>query len=181
MGPALQRMLEEEPSVRLERSATGEQLLVTMGETQIAVITERLKRKFGAAIVTHTPRVPYRETIRGRTQVEGKYKKQTGGHGMFGHVWLELEPNPDGGVAFAEKVVGGTVPRNFFPGVEKGVRDGGRRGRSSPATRSSTSRRRCTTARSTPSTRTTCRSSSPPRWPSRRASWSASRSSRSRS
>lgn len=123
MGPALQRMLEEEPSVRLERSVTGEQLLVTMGETQNAVITERLKRKFGAAIVTKTPRVPYRETIRGRTQVEGKYKKQTGGHGMFGHVWLELEPNPDGGVAFAEKVVGGTVPRNFFPGVEKGVRN----------------------------------------------------------
>jgi elongation factor G len=122
MGPALQRMLEEEPSVRVERSPTGEQLLVTLGETQIAVITERLKRKFGSAIATHTPRIPYRETIRGRTQVEGKYKKQTGGHGMFGHVWLEIEPNPDGGVAFAEHVVGGTVPKNFFPGVEKGVR-----------------------------------------------------------
>jgi elongation factor G len=122
MGPALQRMLEEEPSVRLERSALGEQLLVTMGETQIGVITERLKRKFGASIVTRTPRVPYRETIRGRTQVEGRYKKQTGGHGMFGHVWLELEPNPDGGVVFAERVVGGVVPKNFFPGVEKGVR-----------------------------------------------------------
>jgi elongation factor G len=122
MGPALQRMLEEEPSVRLERSAVGEQLLVTMGETQIGVITERLKRKFGASIVTRTPRVPYRETIRGRTQVEGRYKKQTGGHGMFGHVWLELEPNPDGGVVFAERVVGGVVPKNFFPGVEKGVR-----------------------------------------------------------
>ena len=122
MGPALQRMLEEEPTVRVERSATGEQLLVTMGETHVAVITERLKRKFGSAIATHTPKVPYRETIRGRTQVEGKYKKQTGGHGMFGHVWLEIEPNPEGGVAFAEKVVGGVVPRNFFPGVEKGVR-----------------------------------------------------------
>jgi elongation factor G len=122
MGPALQRMLEEEPSARVERSATGEQLLVTMGETQIAVITERLKRKFGSAIATHTPRIPYRETIRGTTQVEGKYKKQTGGHGMFGHVWLTIEPNPEGGVVFAEKVVGGTVPKNFFPGVEKGVR-----------------------------------------------------------
>ena len=122
MGPALQRMLEEEPTVRVDRSATGEQLLVTMGETHVAVITERLKRKFGAAIATHTPRVPYRETIRGRTQVEGKYKKQTGGHGMYGHVWLEIEPNPEGGVAFAEHVVGGTVPKNFFPGVEKGVR-----------------------------------------------------------
>jgi elongation factor G len=122
MGPALQRMLEEESTARVERSATGEQLLVAMGETHVAVITERLKRKFGAAIVTSTPKVPYRETIRGRTKVEGKYKKQTGGHGMYGHVWLEIEPNPDGGVEFAEKVVGGTVPKNFFPGVEKGVR-----------------------------------------------------------
>jgi elongation factor G len=87
------------------------------------VIVERLKRKFGAAILTRTPKVPYRETIRGRTQVHGRYKKQTGGHGMFGDVWIELEPNPGGGVAFAEKVVGGSVPKNFFPGVEKGIRE----------------------------------------------------------
>jgi elongation factor G len=123
MGAALNRMLEEEPSARIERSAVGEQLLVTMGEAHTAVIAERLKRKFGAAIVTHVPKVPYRETIRGRTQVEGKYKKQTGGHGMFGHVWLEIEPNPGGGVEFNERVVGGSVPRGFFPGVEKGVRE----------------------------------------------------------
>ena len=123
MGAALNRMLEEEPSARIERSAVGEQLLVTMGEAHTAVIAERLKRKFGAAIVTHVPKVPYRETIRGRTQVEGKYKKQTGGHGMFGHVWLEIEPNPGGGVEFSERVVGGSVPRGFFPGVEKGVRE----------------------------------------------------------
>jgi elongation factor G len=123
MGPALQRMLEEEPAARLERSETGEQVLRTMGEAHIAVITERLKRKFGAAIVTRTPRVPYKETIRGKTQVHGRYKKQTGGHGMFGDVWLELEPNPGGGVEFAERVVGGSVPRQFFPGVEKGVRE----------------------------------------------------------
>jgi len=123
MGAALQRMLEEEPSARVERSATGEQLLVALGEAHIAVIAERLKRKFGAAIVTRTPRVPYRETIRGKTQVEGKYKKQTGGHGMFGHVWIELEPNPGGGLIFAERVVGGSVPKGFFPGVEKGIRE----------------------------------------------------------
>ncbi len=123
MGPALQRMLEEEPTVRLERSATGEQVLVTMGEAHTAVIIERLKRKFGAAIATHTPKVPYKETIRGKTQVHGRYKKQTGGHGMFGDVWLELEPNPDGGVEFAERVVGGAVPRGFFAGVEKGIRE----------------------------------------------------------
>jgi elongation factor G len=107
----------------VERSATGEQLLVATGEAHIAVIGERLKRKFGAAIVTKTPKVPYKETIRGSTRVEGRYKKQTGGHGMFGHVWLEIEPNPGGGVEFAEKIVGGAVPRGFFPGVEKGVRE----------------------------------------------------------
>lgn len=123
MGPALARMLEEEPTVRLERSATGEQVLRTMGEAHNAVIIERLKRKFGAAIVTHTPKVPYKETIRGKTQVHGRYKKQTGGHGMFGDVWLELEPNPDGGVEFAERVVGGAVPKGFFAGIEKGIRE----------------------------------------------------------
>jgi elongation factor G len=123
MGPALQRMLEEEPTARVERSDTGEQILRTMGEAHTAVIIERLKRKFGAAIVTHVPRVPYRETIRGKAQVHGRYKKQTGGHGMFGDVWLELEPNPGGGVEFTERVVGGSVPRQFFPGVEKGVRE----------------------------------------------------------
>ncbi len=123
MGPALQRMLEEEPSARVERSEAGEQILRTLGDAQAAVILERLKRKFGAAIVTHTPRVPYRESIRGTTKAHGRYKKQTGGHGMFGDVWIEIEPNPGGGVVFAEKVVGGSVPRNFFPGVEKGIRE----------------------------------------------------------
>ena len=123
MGPALQRMLEEEPTARVERSDTGEQVLRAVGEAHVAVITERLKRKFGAAIVTRTPRVPYRETIRGKTQVHGRYKKQTGGHGMFGDVWIELEPNPGAGVEFAEKVVGGSVPRGFFGGVEKGIRE----------------------------------------------------------
>ncbi|HEX8940685.1 MAG TPA: elongation factor G [Candidatus Limnocylindrales bacterium] len=123
LGQALQRMLEEEPAARVQRSDTGEQVLVAMGDAHIAVLGERLKRKFGAAIVTHTPKVPYRETIRGKTQVHGRYKKQTGGHGMFADVWLELEPNPGGGVEFAERVVGGVVPRQFFPGVEKGVRE----------------------------------------------------------
>jgi elongation factor G len=123
MGPALQRMLEEEPSARLERSDTGEQILRTIGEAHIAVIIERLKRKFGVAVVTHTPKVSYRESIRGKAQVHGRYKKQTGGHGMFGDVWIELEPNPGGGVEFAERVVGGSVPKSFFPGVEKGIRE----------------------------------------------------------
>jgi elongation factor G len=123
MGSALQRMREEEPTARVERSDAGEQVLVSMGEAHTSVILERLKRKFGAAVVTRVPRVPYRETIRGKAQAHGRYKKQTGGHGMFGDVWIELEPNPGGGLEFNERVVGGSVPRQFFPGVEKGIRE----------------------------------------------------------
>ncbi|MGC8633570.1 MAG: elongation factor G [Candidatus Limnocylindrales bacterium] len=124
MGQALGRLIEEEPTVRIERQVeTGEQLLWAVGENQIQVLVERLKRKFGAAVLTHPPRIPYRETIHSRTQVEGRHKKQTGGHGQFGHVWIEIEPNPGGGVEFNERVVGGVVPKQFFPGVEKGVRD----------------------------------------------------------
>jgi elongation factor G len=116
-------MLEEEPSARVERSDAGEQILLATGEAHVAIITERLKRKFGAAIVTKTPKVPYKETIRGKTQAHGRYKKQTGGHGMFADVWIEIEPNPDGGIEFSERIVGGSVPRQFFPGVEKGIRE----------------------------------------------------------
>jgi elongation factor G len=124
MGAALNRLVEEDPSVTVERqSETGEQLLWAQGESHVAVIIERLKRKFGAAVVTRSPRIPYRETIHSETQAEGRHKKQTGGRGQFGHVWLKIEPNPGGGVEFATKVVGGSVPRQFWAGVEKGVRD----------------------------------------------------------
>jgi elongation factor G len=124
MGPALQRLLEEDPSLKVERMPeTGEQLLWGQGENQIAVAVEKLKRKFGSSVVTRAPRVPYRETIRGKTQVQGRHKKQTGGRGQFGEVFLEIEPNPGGGVAFDTRIVGGSVPRQFWPGVEKGVRD----------------------------------------------------------
>jgi elongation factor G len=124
MGAALSRLLEEDPGVRVERQTeTGEQLLWAQGDSHVAVIIERLKRKFSAAVVTHPPRIPYRETIRSKTQAEGRHKKQTGGRGQFGHVWLEIEPNPEAGVEFVTRVVGGSVPRQFWAGIEKGVRD----------------------------------------------------------
>ncbi len=124
MGAALSRLLEEDPGVRVERQTeTGEQLLWAQGDSHVAVVVERLKRKFSAAVVTRPPRIPYRETIRSKTQAEGRHKKQTGGRGQFGHVWLEIEPNPDAGVEFATRVVGGSVPRQFWAGIEKGVRD----------------------------------------------------------
>jgi elongation factor G len=123
LSSALTRLQEEDRTLRVERNAeTGEQLLWGQGENQIQVAGERLTRKFGTSIVTHPPRVPYRETIRGSAKVEGRHKKQTGGRGQFGHVWLEISPNPGGGVEFDTKVVGGVVPKQFYPGVEKGVR-----------------------------------------------------------
>jgi elongation factor G len=129
LSTSLARLIEEDPTIRVERqNETGEELLWAQGENQIQVATERLKRKFGTAVVVHPPKVPYRETIRGTAKVEGRHKKQTGGRGQFGHVWLEIEPNPGGGVEFNEKVVGGVVPRQFFPGVEKGVREVAARG-----------------------------------------------------
>ena len=125
LGAALSRLTEEEPTLRVHRdSETNETILSGLGETQLEVTAEKMLRKFGVGIDLVTPKVPYRETITVATKAEYKHKKQTGGHGQFGHVLLELEPLPRGsGYEFADKVVGGRIPRNYIPAVEKGVNE----------------------------------------------------------
>jgi elongation factor G len=97
-------------------------VLSGMGQFHIDLALEKLHRKFGAEVVLHTPKVPYRETLKTKSQAQGKYKKQTGGHGQYGDCWLEVGPLPRGtGFVFENRVVGGAIPRNFIPAVEKGV------------------------------------------------------------
>ncbi len=125
LGQALQRMLEEEPTARIHREdGTGETILTAMGDAHVDVLVERLKRKFGASVRTGTPRVPYRETIRKPAKIDNRFKRQTGGHGQFGHVVIEFEPLESGtGFEFGNKIVGGVVPRQYIPAVEKGLRE----------------------------------------------------------
>jgi len=125
LGQALQRMLEEEPTARVHREdGTGETILTAMGDAHVDVLVDRLKRKFGASVRTGNPRVPYRETIRKPAKIDNRFKRQTGGHGQFGHVVIEFEPLPPGsGFEFGNKIVGGVVPKQYIPAVEKGLRE----------------------------------------------------------
>jgi len=125
LGAALTRMVEEDPTLRVRRDTdTGETVLSGMGESHLEVAAEKMHRKFGVGVTLETPKVPYKETITAGAKAEYKHKKQTGGHGQYGHVKLELEPLPRGtGNEFAAKVVGGSIPRNYIPAVEKGVNE----------------------------------------------------------
>jgi len=119
----LQRLMEEDPALRITRDEeTKEMVLSGMGQIHLEVAVERLKRKYGAEVVLKEPKVPYRETIKASTKLQGKYKKQSGGRGQFGDVWIEVKPLPRGsGYEFVDKVVGGVVPRNYIPAVDKGI------------------------------------------------------------
>ena len=122
----LNRLMEEDPSITIEKNTeTTETLLSGQGEMHLDVIRNKLASKFGANAVLQDPKVPYRETIRKTVSVQGRHKKQSGGHGQFGDVWIEFSPVKDGGTEFEfeDAVVGGAVPRNFIPSVEKGLRE----------------------------------------------------------
>ncbi|WP_434512594.1 elongation factor G [Desulfitobacterium sp. AusDCA] len=124
LGGALARLVEEDPTLRTKKNTeTKELLLFGMGEMHLEILIEKLHRKFGVAVNTTVPRVPYRETIRKSIKVEGKHKKQSGGHGQYGHVWLNIEPLYEGEFKFSEEVFGGAVPKQYFPAVEKGIRE----------------------------------------------------------
>ena len=126
MSSSLTRIVEEDPSLRFSRDpSTGESLLTGLGEAQIDVALDRIRRKFGADLKSRLPRVAYRETITQVTKAEYRHKKQTGGHGQYGHVLLRLEPRErDQGFEFGTEVVGGSVPREYIPAVEKGLLKG---------------------------------------------------------
>lgn len=122
VGVALARLVEEDPTLRLEKNAeTKETILTGIGEMQIDIVLERLRDKFGVEALTRTPRVPYRETIRGTAEYEYRHRKQSGGHGQYGHVKLRFEPLAAAEFEFAETIFGGAVPKNYHPAVEKGV------------------------------------------------------------
>ena len=128
----LSRLMEEDPTIRVEKNAeTTESVLSGLGELHIEVIARKLANKFGAECVLQYPKIPYRESIRKKIDVQGRHKKQSGGHGQFGDVWIEFRPNDDPSDTefhFEDAVVGGVVPRNFIPAVEKGLRDNIKRG-----------------------------------------------------
>ena len=118
------KLSEEDPTIKYENNHETHQMIISgMGEQHLDVIVSKLKSKYGIDVVLSKPKVAYRETIRKSVKVQGRYKKQTGGHGQFGDVWIEFEPCGSESMEFAERVVGGAVPRGFFPAVEKGLRD----------------------------------------------------------
>ncbi|MEG0943885.1 MAG: elongation factor G [Angelakisella sp.] len=124
IAQSLTRLMEEDPAIFYENNVeTKQQLISGLGEQHLDVIVSKLKNKFGIDIALEKPRVAYRETIRKKVKVQGRHKKQSGGHGQFGDVWIEFEPCDSEGLVFADNVFGGSVPKNFFPAVEKGLQD----------------------------------------------------------
>lgn len=123
VSTGIHKLLEEDPTLRFNYDdQTKEMVLSGMGQVHLEVTLEKLRRKFSADVTMKTPKVPYKETIRSKASAQGKYKKQSGGHGQYGDAWIELEPLPrGGGFEFVDRIVGGVIPRQYIPAVEKGV------------------------------------------------------------
>ena len=124
MGIALQKLAEEDPTFRASTDhETGQTIIAGMGELHLDIIVDRMKREFNVEANIGQPQVSYRETLTAAAECEGKYIKQSGGRGQYGHVWIKFEPNPDKGYEFVDEVVGGVVPREYIPVVDKGLQD----------------------------------------------------------
>ncbi|QQX80150.1 elongation factor G [Shewanella sp. KX20019] len=125
MGMALQKLAAEDPSFRVETDEeSGQTLISGMGELHLDIIVDRMRREFGVDCNVGKPQVAYRETIRATVEVEGKFIRQSGGRGQFGHVWLKLEPQEEGfGYEFVNEIVGGSVPKEYIPAVDKGIQE----------------------------------------------------------
>lgn len=129
VAQALGKIAEEDPTTVFETNKeTKEMVLSGLGEQHLDVIVSKLKNKFNVEVILEAPKVAYRETIRKSVKVQGRHKKQSGGHGQFGDVWIEFEPADNDGLEFAERVVGGAVPKGFFPAVEKGLKESVKKG-----------------------------------------------------
>ncbi len=124
MSLALQKLSEEDPTFKVHTDhETGQTVIAGMGELHLDVLVDRMKREFGVEANVGAPQVAYRETIRQAADCEGKYIKQSGGRGQYGHVWVKFEPNPDKGYEFVDQIVGGVVPREYIPVVDKGLQE----------------------------------------------------------
>ena len=124
MGIALQKLAEEDPTFRASTNhETGQTIIAGMGELHLDIIVDRMRREFGVEANVGQPQVSYRETLTQTAECEGKYIKQSGGRGQYGHVWIKFEPNPDKGYEFVDAVVGGVVPREYIPVTDKGLQD----------------------------------------------------------
>lgn len=130
MGNAVHKILEEDQSLRFYRDPqTKEFLLAGCGQQHVEIIVSRLKKKYGVEVSLKAPKIPYRETVRGKADVQGRHKKQTGGHGQFGDCWIRVEPLPRGGnFEFVSEIFGGSIPKNYIPAVEKGIIDAAGKG-----------------------------------------------------
>ena len=129
VAQAIAKLADEDPTIKFENNhETHEMLISGLGEQHLDVVVSRLKAKYNVDATLQKQKIAYRETIRKKVSAQGRYKKQSGGHGQFGDVWIEFEPCDTEGLEFAERVVGGAVPKNFFPAVEKGLRDSIKKG-----------------------------------------------------
>jgi elongation factor G len=130
MGQAVQKILEEDQTLRFYRDPqTREFLLAGCGQQHVEIVVAKLKKRYGVDVKLHAPKIPYRETIRGTADVQGRHKKQTGGHGQFGDCWIKMEPLPRGAkFQFANEIFGGSIPKNFIPAVEKGIIEAAEKG-----------------------------------------------------